>query len=152
MKTYTNIDLFNAICISLFDELYSSFPKEKDINIKSITRSIYRDDIDISFNEAFEYSSYGEDVISFLKEEGFIKSAGTMQSTSDELQVRLTLKGLTILGAIPSSISGEKQESIINRIKNVVNNGIEEAGKDVTQSIVMDVFKASLGMFQAIAF
>lgn len=102
MAAPENIETFNRICVSLFDKLYSAFPVPVEIDVNDIVMSAVPQDA--SYEVAWDVLSVGGEVISFLAEEGFLTHKGAMLDGSQYLQVRLTMKGLAVLGYVPTSI------------------------------------------------
>jgi len=63
--------------------------------------------------------------------------------------VRLTLRGLTILGYLPSSVTqGEKDEPLIEKIKQYVSSGAKMASGEVAKKIIGELFRLALSTTQ----
>lgn len=86
------------------------------------------------------------DIIEWLGEEGFIRyEADPNHIQRHFYKVRLTMKGLAILGYIPSSLGqAEPKESIIQQAKRALNAGATVAGKEAVKQVVAQIFKFAL--------
>lgn len=146
MATPQNIETFNRICVALFDELYSSFPVPVEIDVSGIAMSAVPQDA--SYETAWDVLSVGGEVINFLAEEGFLTHKGAFLDGSQFLQVRLTMKGLAVLGYIPTSI--ENQEPLISKIRSVVGGGLKEAGGETVRQLVSQAFSLALAAAPAV--
>lgn len=135
-----NIETFNRICVALFNKLYSAFPVPVEIDVNDIAMSAVSQDA--SYEETWDVLSVGGEVINFLAEEGFLTHKGAMLDGSQFVQVRLTMKGLVVLGYVPTSI--EKQEPLISKIRGVVGGGLKEAGGETVRQLVSQVFSLAL--------
>lgn len=140
MGTPENIEFFNRVCVALFDKLYSAFPVPVEIDVNSIAMSaVPRDD---SHEETWNVLSVSGEVVNFLAEEGFLSHKGALLGGSQFMQVRLTMKGLAVLGYVPVSI--EKQETLISKIRGVVGAGLKEAGSETVRQLVSQAFSLAL--------
>lgn len=112
MSVPPNIDLFNRFCLAVFQKLYLSFPCPVELDVNIIMMSVIPNDAES--DETFNTLISGGDAIQFLAAEGFLIHQGALLDGSNFLQVRLTMKGLAVLGSIPNSL--EKRESLISKI------------------------------------
>lgn len=140
MATPENIEIFNRICVALFDMLYSAFPVPIEIDVNAVAMSAVPQDA--SYKTAWDVLSVGGEVINFLAEEGFLTHKGVSLDGSQFNQVRLTMKGLAVLGYVPTSL--EKQEPLISRIRGVVGGGLKEAGGETVRQLVSQAFSLAL--------
>lgn len=140
MAAQENIENFNCICVALFDKLYTAFPVPIEINVNAIAMSAVPQDA--TYENTWDVLSVGGEVINFLAEEGFLTHKGAMLNGTQYLQVRLTMKGLAVLGYVPSSL--EKQEPLISKIRSVVGGGLKEAGGETVRQIVSQAFSLAL--------
>jgi hypothetical protein len=137
--TFTNIDRFNLTALKLFEKLYDEFPNPRDIDTKELGISASPDDAE--FIEAFKFTVYAQNAVSWLAEEGFIRYEQHESGTTFR-RVRLTLKGLTVLGYIPTAVRGrEKPVTLISRVKKVLAGGAEKAGTEAVRTIITELFK-----------
>ena len=59
--------------------------------------------------------------------------------------VRLTMKGLSVLGQVPATVKpGEPSESIAAKLKKAVSKGAEAAASDSIKSLLGQVFELAL--------
>ena len=146
MAVPENIEIFNRICVALFDKLYSAFPVPVEIDVNDIAMSAVPQDA--SYETAWDVLSVGGEVINFLAMEGFIKNKSAFLDRSQFIQVRLTMKGLAVLGYVPASI--EKQEPLISKIRGVVGGGLKEAGGETVRQLVSQAFILALAAAPAV--
>lgn len=140
MATPENIDIFNRICVALFDKLYSAFPVPVEIDVNDIAISAVPQDA--SYDKTWDVLSISGEVVNFLAEEGFLSYKEFLPGGSKFIQVRLTMKGIAVLGFVPLSI--EKQESLISKIRGVVGAGLKEAGGEAVRQLVSQAFGLAL--------
>ena len=128
-----NIDLFNIYTAKIFNYLYDDFPIAKDIDICKFIE-IEVDPLELNTPkecEIFEHTMY------FLKEEGFIDyKKGDFNGF---LQVRLTLKGLSILKKRPKALKA----NFIESIKHWLSVGNEELIKKSVDLIFEGISSAT---------
>lgn len=146
MTTPENIETFNRICVALFDKLYSAFPVPVEVDVSGIAMSAVPQDA--SYETAWDVLSVGGEVINFLAEEGFLSHKGASLDGSQFIQVRLTMKGLAVLGYVPASV--DKQEPLISKIRGVVGGGLKEAGGETVRQLVSQAFSLMLAAAPAI--
>lgn len=149
-----NIEHFNLVVLKLCDRLYETFPRYLNITGTSA--------IDIGFNAApedakeedsWDIGTMAGDVISWLSEEGFLRyEADPNHQYGNFWNVRLTLKGLAILGYMPYSLQQpESKVSIINKAKQVIGAGTSAISKEVVKQLVAEIFKLALAPGATIA-
>ena len=147
--THTNIDRFNLAAIELFSVLYDHFPLPTDIETTEI--GVEAAPEETTPVEMFRYTVYAEHALTWLVEEGFLRYEPPNFGTCYR-NVRLTLKGLTLLGYVPSSLkTGEHGEPIIAKIKRVLSGGTEKAATETVKSLLSELFKLAMtsGVSQA---
>lgn len=103
---------------------------------------------DASYETTWDVLSVGGEVINFLAEEGFLTHKGALICGSQFIQVRLTMKGLAVLGYVPASI--DKQEPLISKIRAVVGGGLKEAGGETIRQLVSQAFSLALAAAPAV--
>lgn len=134
-----NIEIFNQITAYILIKLYESFPIPQDLNLEEIYNEIAQGCKDE--NEAFQiYTSYIASTMSFLSDEKFIQyeqNTNFMQNGFQFFSVRLTLKGLTLLGTVPKTVNDIPQSSFIESLKNSFNTGAKSALSDIVKSLLM---------------
>jgi hypothetical protein len=140
--TLNNIDLFNITAICLFDKLYDAFPNPIDIETRELGIRASPNGAEVS--EAVRFALYAENAVSWLVEEGFVRFEPPRFATTFR-KVRLTLKGLTVLGYLPSAVQrNETPETLITKIKRSLSAGAEKAGTEVVKSLLTEVFKLAM--------
>lgn len=140
MTAPENIENFNRICLVLFDKLYSAFPVPVEIDVDAIAMIAVPQDA--TYKNTWDVLSVGGEVINFLAEEGFLTHKGAMLDGSQYFQVRLTMKGLAVLGYVPASL--ERQETLISKIRSVMGGGLKEAGGETVRQLVSQAFSLTL--------
>jgi hypothetical protein len=103
-----NIEIFNNITAFTLVKLYESFPNPINLDLESIYDEVAKDSE--TGDEAFEiYSNYISSTLLFLYKEKFIEydPLSNNMMTKDPIYYSsvLTLKGFSLLGTIPASIS-----------------------------------------------
>jgi predicted Zn-dependent protease with MMP-like domain len=136
----TNILRFNDITLKLFEKLYSSFPE--GIKVEGCSVGAEATALDATFDDAFETVTMADFVIAWLGEEGFIRYE-SRNHKGCYFGVRLTLRGLTILGYLPSSIT-PKKEPLIDKIKKYVSSSAEKATGESAKIIIGELFRLAL--------
>ena len=129
-----NIERFNLTALQLFSELYSAFPNE--ITVETAMLGAEAAPIDTPPTEHMRYAMSADQVVHWLAEEGFVRIKGH-QSGTEIHGVRLTLKGLTVLGYVPASLKQrDPKEPLITKINRVLANGAEKAGTEGVKAIL----------------
>jgi hypothetical protein len=123
-----NIEIFNQVVTFTLLRLYESFPDPIDIDPGKIAGKL---EGVTSFEEAFNIAaSTAAEAIEFLAEEGYLRYRSDFQ-TRDRLtfpRARLSLRGLALLGAVPTAVCEEKdRRSFAARLKTAVDKGTSEA-------------------------
>lgn len=135
-----NITFFNRVTLALFEKLYSTFPTPTELDVKSIAMSIIPEGVE--FDEAWDCLQAAEDAIDFLEQEGFLTHKGKYLEGGKFLQVRLSLKGLAILGSTPDSLEGK--QPLIDRIRKVLSGGAKEAGTEAVKQLTQQALAAAV--------
>ena len=138
-KSLTNIDRFNITALTLFDRLYDAFPNPIDIETHELGIRAAPDEASVV--ESVKFAVHASNAVAWLAEEGFIRFEPPLSGTTFR-QVRLTLKGLTVLGYLPTAVSERgKPQTVISRIKKVLSGGAEKAGTEAVKVLLTEVFK-----------
>ena len=137
----SNIDTFNCICLHLFSELYDAFPVPIAVYPNSMGLSAISENLD--YEGAWGVMTIAVETIDFLGQEGFLTKGESM--TPGELSdVRLTMKGLAILG-IPISLNRDEVEKpVIEKIKTVMGKGAEQSSNKTIQAVISEIFKLAI--------
>ena len=142
----TNIQRFNDISLKLFEKLYRSFPEGIKVEGTDIGGEAVA--LDATFDDAFDTVILADYVIKWLGEEGFIRYEECDQKGC-YYGVKLTLRGLTILGYLPSSVTqSENEEPLIEKIKQYVSSGAKMASGEVAKKIIGELFRLALSTTQ----
>ncbi len=140
--TQTNIDRFNLAAIELFSVLYDHFPLPTDIDTAEV--GVEAAPEEATPIEMVRFTVYTEHALTWLTEEGFIRYEPPNFGTRYR-NVRLTLKGLTLLGYIPYALkAGEQSEPIIAKIKRILSSGTEKAATESVKSLLGELFKLAM--------
>lgn len=140
MPVPPNIDIFNRFSLTVFHRLYIIFPMPVELDVHDLMMSSIPEDS--SFDEAFDALQVGREALGFLSAEGFINHQGAFRESSGFRQVRLTMKGLTILGSVPTSLITKKP--LISRILAATEKGIKNAAAEQVQALMNKVLIAAL--------
>lgn len=129
-----NIQAFNWLTLKIFNDLYEAFPEPRDIKgLHFVIATLF--DVGTKSKEA-DYLTHSSATMRWLKDEGFIKYES--DNSGDFHQVQLTLRGLTVLGYTPTSLSfRDRKEPLITKIKRVLSKGTESAASDTVKAIIV---------------
>ena len=142
MKPPENIHRFNVTALELFRRLYDAFPDPIELN--SAHAGVAASPADSTDETYWAYRGNARNVVTWLAQEGFLRYE-SQDKTGKFYDVRLTLKGLTVLGHVPTAVKdGGRKSPVIDSIKRVLASGAEKAGTEAVKSIVGAVFKLSL--------
>jgi len=147
MSVPPNIDLFNRFSLAVFRKLYLSFPVAVELDVNDLVMSVTP--ADGSYEETFDALSMGGEALDFLASEGFLTHKGVLLNGSQYLQVRLTMKGLAVLGSTPASL--ERKESLISKILAVSGKGLKDAASEQVQELASQAFTLALASAPSIA-
>jgi len=125
MEQPRNIEVFNRVVLLTLAKLYESFPTPTDIDAGKIGYEAAHDAQDEY--EAFEViTTVASSSIAFLIEEGFLRYEPSLRTMSGPgfPGARLTLKGFTLLGSVPSTVDGAvDRRPFADQLRGVVNEG-----------------------------
>jgi|GEM_PF-1178515 len=132
-----NIEIFNHIILFVLIKLYDAFPSPIDLDSISIGFDARPDENDK--DELWKSTEISGHTIDWLEQEGFMTvEAKPIMGRPYYSGVRLTLKGLTLLGYTPASALDEKnRETLITRAKAVVSKAVEQSATDVVGSLFL---------------
>jgi hypothetical protein len=138
MEQPKNIEIFNRVVLLTLVKLYESFPVPINVDSGKIGYEAAHDAEDV--HEAFEtITAVASSSISFLVEEGFLRyepSSRTM-SGPDFPGARLTLKGFTLLGSVPSTVDGAiDRRPFADQLHSVVNDGAKSSIAEFVKSLL----------------
>lgn len=139
-----NFEAFNRIALFALVRLFEAFPEPVDLDARGIGIEAKPEEEDETYEEVWQNGDLGYWTIAWLRDEGFMK-VGSTTMDSEFQNVRLTLKGLTLLGYAAPSV-GEPEEDITfaERAKTV----LAEGGRSAAIQVVKDLFisAARLGL------
>jgi len=143
----SNVEVFNFTALQLFAKLFDSFPQPVSLDADTLA-SESNEAFGETMNDTVRFVYLAPHTVTWLAEEGFLRfEKGPYPGSQTFTSVRLTLKGLTVLGYAPTALQApEKSTPLINRIKSVVAVGAEKAGADAVKSLLGEVFKLSISM------
>ena len=147
MSVPPNVDLFNRFSLSVFQKLYISFPIPIELDVNNLMIAAVPSNS--SFDETFNALRMGREVLEVLCSEGFLTHQGTLLDGSQYFQVRLTMKGLAVLGSVQASL--EKKESLISKILSIAGKGLKDAASEQVQDLASQVFTFAFASEPAIA-
>ncbi|BDU18141.1 hypothetical protein [Lysobacter auxotrophicus] len=141
-----NMEFFDRFTLALFERLYSSFPTPVEVDAVSIGASLLPEDVDQAVG--FDLLQAAEHAVTFLAEEGFVTHQGRYLERAVFLEVRLTSKGLAVLGSTPGSL--ENREPLIARIRRALAGGVREAGTETVKLLAQQAFSAATALAPAV--
>ena len=147
MATPPNIDLFNRFALAVFKKLYLSFPVATELDVNDLIMSVTP--TNASYDETFNALGIGGEALNFLASEGFLVHQGALLDGSQFLQVRLTMKGLAVLGSMPAAL--EHKESLITKILAISGKGLKDAASEQVQDLASQAFAFALASAPAVA-
>lgn len=145
MSKIDNMDFFNAMALAVFDRLYGAFPVPVQLEVDKMAAELLPEDCE--YEPSFEALMAAGQTIEFLAQEGFLTHQGSLLSGDTYMQVRLTLKGLAILGA-PDALEAKKP--LIASVKSAVGAVAKEGAAEAARQVVQKVFALSLAAVPAL--
>ncbi|PWB41054.1 MAG: hypothetical protein C3F19_07600 [Rhodocyclales bacterium] len=137
-----NMQIFDLVTLRILERLYEAFPMPIEITPGSIGIEITSDVA--TSDDAWSAISVADATLPWLANEGFLRYE-TVTNVGTFREVQLTLKGLSILGSVPLSITqSEVPEPIIKKVKKVLTSGAEKAGADAVKAVLNEVFRLAM--------
>lgn len=131
-----NIEVFNHIVLYVLIKLYDAFPSPIDLDSESIGLDARPDENDRDV--LWKSMGISGHTFDWLQQEGFITIESKPIMGRPYCGVRLTLKGLTLLGYTPASAFDEKnKETLINRAKGVFSKTAKQSATDVVGKLFL---------------
>jgi len=138
-----NIQRFNLISLVLFNKLYESFPSGIDIEPLNVGFDALPKDESWD-DEAWDFGAVAYDVVFWLAEEGFLRYENP-NNTREFYNARLTMKGLTVIGYVPTSLNpADPKEPLIEKIKRVLASSTEKVAAEGVKAILGQIFSLAL--------
>lgn len=134
-----NMEQFNFAALAILDALFESFPTPVlDFHPGKVCLSLLPDDA--SFEDSGAIQNIADATLTWLASEGFLVIESRATSSGGFGNVRLTLKGLALLGSVPQSISGAPKP-LSQRIRDAMTKGAQYAGAETMKALVGEVIK-----------
>jgi hypothetical protein len=134
--------VFDILCAALLLHLHERFPKKIHVEFTDLDLAQRLEPLEAA--EIWEWMDIFADTVSWLEEEGFIRSNGGTDDR-DFLDVRLTMKGLAVLNAVPSSVQPAPQ-SRIERLKTAIGAGGKVASEEGLRLAMGAIFAAATSL------
>lgn len=138
-----NIEIFNRVAGVVLLQLYEAFPVPVELEpvaVGTVASEGFTADQDEIFQLMIRDSAAA---IEFLAHEGFLTFANwrTLEASAPYPDVRLTMKGLALMG-VPNSISSEKSASLGGQLRSALDSGAHDA----VASLVGQAFAWATGL------
>ncbi len=131
----SNFDAFNRITLHLLVKLFEAFPGHLDIDSNALGLDAKPKDTNETEDELWENMSLAGNTVTWLKSEGFIE-VGSVCYGGHYQQVRLTLKGLTLLGYAPPTMENDsKYQNLVEKAQSVLADGARSAVTEVVKEL-----------------
>lgn len=130
----TNFEIFNQITLHLLVRLFESFPNYEQIDARALGFDAISMKDDESFDEAWELLELSKNSVSWLQTEGFIEVSNKVGKSS-KISMRLTLKGLTLLGYAPPTVKDSPYQTVLEEAKGALASGSRAAVADVVKGL-----------------
>lgn len=136
-----NFEAFSRISLHLLIKLFESFPGYIDVDSNSLgieAKPINEND---ASEEIWKSKEFAHDTVTWLQGEGFIEIGNTCYGGLF-VRVRLTLKGLTLLGYAPLTSEGDKQyRNLAEKAKSVLTEGARGTVIEVMKELFIGALK-----------
>lgn len=147
------MELFNRLTLAIFDQLYQNFPCRIDLEVEHLAMQLLgeqeqADPDSIDADLIWDILSACGYTVEFLRDEGFITYDSATLSEACFLRMRLTLKGLTLLGQSPASLqeNDEVPPPLSERIKDALTEGGKTATTEGIKLLVKQIFHMAVGI------
>ena len=132
-----NFEAFNRIALHTLVRLFEAFPGHLDLDAHRIGIEAKPEDPNETNEEIWGNMMLGYDTLTWLREEGFI-TVGQTTMDSQFHRVRLTLKGLTLLGYQPPTLEeGETYRNFAEKGAEVLREGGRGAAVELVKELVL---------------
>jgi hypothetical protein len=146
MAVPDNIDRFNRTALVVLEELYSHFPVPVELDVPELAGVSRPPDVDA--RRLFAEIEPTFHAIEFLAAEAFITHAGSSVDGAAFLHVRLTMKGLQVLGK-PAALNS--QETLIEKVRSAIKGGVKQASGEAVKQVAELVFSAGVAAVQSLS-
>ncbi|WP_188660700.1 hypothetical protein [Arenimonas soli] len=131
----SNREVFDIVATQVFAQLLAQFPMPCDIDADSFAGPIIQNGGDIATADHGRIHRCARTTITFLQGAGLLEVGrvdnSLIRNSSKFLDVRLTMESLTLLRAIPASLS----ESLGEQLSSAAKQGASSAATSVVQSV-----------------
>jgi hypothetical protein len=134
--------VFDVLCAALLVYLHEHFPKKIHVEFADLDLASRLEPLEPA--EIWEWMDTFVDTVSWLEEEGFIRSNGGTDDR-DFFDVRLTMKGLAVLRAVPPSVQPAPQ-SRVERLKTAIGAGGKIASEEGLRLAMGAIFAAATSL------
>lgn len=132
-----NFEAFNRIALHVLVRLFEAFPGHLDIDAHSVGIEARPVDPKETEEDIWGNMMLGADTLTWLRDEGFI-TVGQLTIDSQFHRVRLTLKGLTMLGYEPPTLKeGETFRNFAEKGAQVLREGGRSAAVELVKDLVL---------------
>ena len=132
-----NFEAFNRIALYTLIQLFEVFPGHLDLDAHRIGINAKPEDPDETNEEIWENMMLGYDTITWLRDEGFL-TVGQTTMDSQFHRVRLTLKGLTLLGyQAPILEEGESYMNFAEKGADILREGGRGAAVEFIKDLLL---------------
>lgn len=146
MTAQTNIEHFNQVVLITLDKLHDAFPVPIELQVSEVAAAAAQEGLPT--DHTFQDLKPTFEAIRFLAKEGFLCYTDRNVEGTTFIGVQLTMKGLTILGLVPTSLG--TQPSLISQVKTVLKSGAKSAATDAAKNVVSQLFTAALAAAPAV--
>jgi len=130
-----NFDAFNRIALHLLVKLFEAFPSHIDVDANALGLEAKPEDENETEDDLWENMGLASDTVTWLQAEGFIE-IGNVCYGGQYQRVRLTLKGLTLLGYAPPSMETDsKFLNLAEKAQSVLADGTRGAVTEVVKEL-----------------
>jgi hypothetical protein len=137
MMNTENFEVFNRIALHILVRLFEVFPGHIDLDAHRIGIDAKPEDPDETNEEIWENMMLGHDTLTWLRDEGFL-AVGQTTMDSQFHRVRLTLKGLTLLGYQPPTLEdGETYRNFAEKGAEVLREGGRGAAVELVKELIL---------------
>lgn len=132
-----NIEPFNRVVLLVLAKLYESFPVPISLDSEQVGHEAVKDS-EAEHQPPKLIKSVASNSIAFLVEEGFLRYDPSFRTMSgpDFPAAKLTLKGFTLLGSMPSTVDGAiDRRPFSDQLRGAVNEGASNSVADLVKSL-----------------
>jgi hypothetical protein len=136
-----NFEAFSRISLHVLVKLFETFPGYIDLDSNSLGIEAKPKDENETYEEIWESMDFAHDTVTWLQSEGFIEIRNTCFG-GQFIGVRLTLKGLTLLGYAPLINEGDsKYRNLAEKAQNVLTEGARGTVVEVMKELFIGALK-----------